>query len=194
MVSQKEIIDIASALGETRVGALEKVAKVIQALGMPRTRTLVKKARQQFESGGMNRADGQGKRTLGGVFFVIAKSAMSKRKSNHPASDETVPKCVHAAHILERLCRRAGECLDVMLSPDRTPAAGQKILRESVQAISALTEQLAALLPPIRPNRDELKRHGDDPKEWIPPIGLAQAGPRGRKGYRARWIGGGMSN
>ncbi len=194
MVNQKEIADIASALGESRAGALEQIAEVIEALGMNRTNSLVGEARKQFKSGGISRTDGKGIRSLGGVFFLLAKSAMPKRKSKHPASDKTVPKCIEAAHILERLCRRAEECREVMLNSARTPAAGQTSLRKSIQAISAFTAGLAKLLPPIRSSRDELKPHGDNPKEWLPPIGLAQAGPRGRKGYRARWIGGGMSS
>jgi hypothetical protein len=64
---------IAGELGETADVAQMLIKRILRTLGEERTRELVRHARVVEEQGGMMVPDGSRHRTLGGVFFKLAK-------------------------------------------------------------------------------------------------------------------------
>ena len=64
---------IASELGETADVAQMLIKRILRTLGEERTRELVRHAQVVEEQGGMLLPDGSRRRTLGGVFFKLAK-------------------------------------------------------------------------------------------------------------------------
>ncbi len=66
---------IASELGETEDVTQVLIKRIVRTLGEERTRELVRHAKVIEEQGGMMVPDGSRRRTLGGVFFKLAKDA-----------------------------------------------------------------------------------------------------------------------
>ena len=66
---------IARELGETADVAQVLIKRIVRTLGEERTRELVRHAKVIEEQGGMMVPDGSRRRTLGGVFFKLAKDA-----------------------------------------------------------------------------------------------------------------------
>ncbi len=64
---------IAAELGETADVAQMLIKRMVRTLGEERTRELVRHAKVVEEQGGMTVPDGGRHRTLGGVFFKLAK-------------------------------------------------------------------------------------------------------------------------
>lgn len=64
---------IAAELGETPDVAHMLIKRIVRTLGEERTRELVHHAKVVEEQGGMMVPDGSRRRTLGGVFFKLAK-------------------------------------------------------------------------------------------------------------------------
>lgn len=74
---RQPVTELATTLSEDDPKALLRLEDVLQALGNVRCQELVAEAVAVQERGGMIRADG-GRRTLGGIFFFLAKSAAEK--------------------------------------------------------------------------------------------------------------------
>jgi len=68
---------IASDLGETAGQALGQIRGIVRVLGEERARQLVQHAKAVEEQGGMLVPDGSRRRTLGGVFFKLARDQAS---------------------------------------------------------------------------------------------------------------------
>ncbi len=64
---------IASELSETTDVAQMLIKRIVRTLGEERTHELVRHAKVVEEQGGMMLPDGSRRRTLGGVFFKLAK-------------------------------------------------------------------------------------------------------------------------
>src|SRR5690242_19464474 len=71
------VAQLAAELGETAAEAQVLIKKVVRTLGAERTRRLVDEAKAIEADGGMLVPDGSRRRTLGGVFFKLAKERAS---------------------------------------------------------------------------------------------------------------------
>ena len=65
--------DIAGALGETGDKPLRDLRRILDHIGGERARQLVERAREIEAGDGMNTRDDSRKRTLGGIFFQLAR-------------------------------------------------------------------------------------------------------------------------
>ncbi len=68
---------IAGELGETEDVAQMLIKRIVRTLGEERTRELVRQAQAVEATGGMMLPDGSRRRTLGGVFFKLAKEQVT---------------------------------------------------------------------------------------------------------------------
>ena len=71
---------IAAELGETDALPQMLIKRIVRTLGEERTRQLVRHAKVVEEQGGMLLPDGSRRRTLGGVFFKLAKDTASPQE------------------------------------------------------------------------------------------------------------------
>jgi len=71
---------IAALLGETEQEPTRQIARALRVLGTERARGLVDQSLEVEASGGMMLPDGSRRRTVGGVFFHLVRSGVSKRE------------------------------------------------------------------------------------------------------------------
>ncbi len=71
--------EIAARLGETEEKPIRQIRRAVRILGEHRVRTVVARALDVEASGGMMRADGSQKRSLGGVFFILMRDDVGRK-------------------------------------------------------------------------------------------------------------------
>ena len=71
--------EIAARLGETEEEPIRQIRRAVRLLGEHRVRTIVARALDVEASGGMMRADGSQKRSVGGVFFVLMRDDLGRK-------------------------------------------------------------------------------------------------------------------
>jgi len=72
--------EIAAQLGETEPEVIRQLRRAVRILGGERVRGLVARALEVEASGGMMLPDGSRRRTLGGVFFQLARTEMGQKE------------------------------------------------------------------------------------------------------------------
>ncbi len=72
--------EIATQLGETEPEPTRQIARALRVLGTERVRALVDQALEVEAAGGMMLPDGSRRRTVGGVFFHLVRSGISKQE------------------------------------------------------------------------------------------------------------------
>jgi len=70
--------EIAARLGETEEEPIRQIRRAVRLLGEERVRTVVARVLQVEAAGGMMRADGSQKRSLGGVFFMLMREDVGR--------------------------------------------------------------------------------------------------------------------
>jgi hypothetical protein len=80
MASESVIQTISKALGEADEGPLAQIEAVIEALGEETTLSLLAETDRIEKAGGMERGDGKGRRSPGGVFFYLARQKLPKEQ------------------------------------------------------------------------------------------------------------------
>ncbi len=73
-------LEIAAQLGETEQEPIRQLRRAVRILGEERVRGLVARALEVEASGGMMLPDGSRRRTLGGVFFQLARTEMGQKE------------------------------------------------------------------------------------------------------------------
>ncbi len=71
--------EIAAQLSETEEEPIRQIRRAVRILGEHRVRTVVARALDVEASGGMMRADGSQKRSLGGVFFILMRDDVGRK-------------------------------------------------------------------------------------------------------------------
>jgi len=71
--------EIAARLGETEEEPIRQIRRAVRLLGEHRVRTVVARALDVEAAGGMMRADGSQKRSLGGVFFILMRDDVGRK-------------------------------------------------------------------------------------------------------------------
>jgi len=71
---------IAALLGETEQEPTRQIVRALRVLGTERVRALVDQALEVEASGGMMLPDGSRRRTVGGIFFHLVRSGVSKQE------------------------------------------------------------------------------------------------------------------
>lgn len=80
MASESTIQTISKALGEADEGPLAQIQAVIDALGEETSIALLAETDRIEKAGGMERGDGKGRRSPGGVFFYLARQKLPKEQ------------------------------------------------------------------------------------------------------------------
>jgi hypothetical protein len=80
MASEATIQTISKALGEADEGPLAQIKAVVSALGDETCLTLLAETDRIEKAGGMERGDGKGRRSAGGVFFYLARQKLPKEQ------------------------------------------------------------------------------------------------------------------
>ena len=97
-------LQIAEVLQETRAGPIKEIKLVVRALGAEATWQLVRQAQDIHAGDGMLVGNRSRKRTLGGVFFELAKQTLSEEDRDRIFSEAARRR--HEAY-LKRQARRA---------------------------------------------------------------------------------------
>jgi hypothetical protein len=80
MASEATIQTISQALGEADEGPLAQITAVVAALGEETSLSLLAETDRIEKAGGMERGDGKGRRSPGGVFFYLARQKLPKEQ------------------------------------------------------------------------------------------------------------------
>jgi len=80
MASEATIQTISKALGEADEGPLAQIQAVVDALGDETSLSLLTETDRIEKAGGMERGDGKGRRSPGGVFFYLARQKLPKEQ------------------------------------------------------------------------------------------------------------------
>lgn len=80
MASEATIQTISKALGEADEGPLAQIEAVVDALGDETSLSLLAETDRIEKAGGMERGDGKGRRSAGGVFFYLARQKLPKEQ------------------------------------------------------------------------------------------------------------------
>jgi PHAX RNA-binding domain len=80
MAIEATIQTISKALGEADEGPLAQIRAVIDALGEDTSIALLAETDRIEKAGGMERGDGKGRRSRGGVFFYLARQKLPKEQ------------------------------------------------------------------------------------------------------------------
>src|SRR6187402_4008873 len=80
MASEATIQTISKALGEADAGPLAQIQAVVDALGDETCLSLLTETDRIEKAGGMERGDGKGRRSPGGVFFYLARQKLPKEQ------------------------------------------------------------------------------------------------------------------
>ncbi len=80
MASEATIQTISKALGEADEGPLAQILAVVDALGEETSLSLLTETDRIEKAGGMERGDGKGRRSPGGVFFYLARQKLPKEQ------------------------------------------------------------------------------------------------------------------
>jgi hypothetical protein len=80
MASESTIQTISKALGEADEGPLAQIQAVVTALGEETSLALLAETDRIEKAGGMERGDGKGRRSPGGVFFYLARQKLPKEQ------------------------------------------------------------------------------------------------------------------
>jgi len=152
--------EIAAQLGETDEEPIRQIKRAVRILGEHRVRTVVARALDVEAAGGMIRADGSQKRSLGGVFFILMRDDVGRKdfyrifkggqhqRTNGPgapARTTTVPFdwTTFSASATEAMSE-AGEATTVKLTVIGRPG---KIVERDDVALVAMRSEKAPSLP-----------------------------------------------
>jgi hypothetical protein len=115
--------EIAAALGETEWLPLQSLRRIVRTKGVEFAQSMLREAQAVQSQGGLRWLNGSRRRTLGGVYFFLAKQHLSRRQQ----------RFVFAApryHLHHGMCRAAkkGACAVVppSVSPDGSPSDSSK--------------------------------------------------------------------
>ena len=88
MASEATIQTISKALGEADEGPLAQIQAVVDALGDETSLSLLPETDRIEKAGGMERGDGKGRRSPGGVFFYLARQKLPKEQRSAIFNDK----------------------------------------------------------------------------------------------------------
>src|SRR5688500_1059640 len=80
MATEATIQTISKALGESDAGPVAQIQAVVDALGDETCLALLAETDRIEKAGGMERGDGKGRRSAGGVFFYLARQKLPKEQ------------------------------------------------------------------------------------------------------------------
>jgi hypothetical protein len=155
--------EIAARLGETEEEPIRQIRRAVRLLGEHRVRTIVARALDVEAAGGMMRADGSQKRSVGGVFFTLMRDDLGSKDfyrifkggqrqrtdgtgttAHAPAAATTVPFdwTTFSASATEAMSE-AGEATTVKLTVIGRP--GKIVERADVVLVSMRSEKAPSL-------------------------------------------------
>jgi len=157
---QAIVDEIATQLGETEEEPIRQIRRAVRILGEHRIRTVVARALDVEAAGGMMRADGSQKRSLGGVFFILMRDDIGRKdfyrifkggQHQRPGTTDTRPRPVPVPFdwttfgvAATEAMSSAGEATTVKLTVIGRPG---KIVERGDVALVAMRSEKAPSLP-----------------------------------------------
>ncbi len=151
--------EIAAQLGETEEEPMRQIKRAVRLLGEHRVRTVVARALDVEAAGGMMRADGNQKRSLGGVFFILMRDDVGRKdfyrifkggQHQRPETTDTRPRLVPAPFdwttfgvAATEAMSSAGEATTVKLTVIGRP--GKVVERADVVLVAMRSEKAPSL-------------------------------------------------
>ena len=152
--------EIAARLGETEEEPIRQIRRAVRILGEHQVRTVVARALDVEAAGGMMRADGSQRRSLGGVFFILMRDDVGRKdfyrifKGGHhqrPGTTDTRPRPMPASFdwttfgvAATEAMSSAGEATTVKLTVIGRPG---KIVEHGDVALVGMRSEKAPSLP-----------------------------------------------
>ena len=149
---------IANALGEKEPGPRAQVGRVVRVLGIDRAQALYDQTLEVEAAGGMMLPDGSRRRTLGGVFFKLARDQASKEerwkifptwthkgKPEQPTdTPQAVPIAASSAPVIVDIPNTTGEVRTVKITLTGRPG---RIVAKQGYVITGMTARTVPALP-----------------------------------------------
>src|SRR5688500_15662353 len=185
------VAELVEDLAETDPKAVVRLIGVAETLGQQKCQALLAEALAIQADGGMKRADGEGFRTLGGIFFKLAKdyAARGDAASSRPKASVIAPvppQTDGIAGLLRRIAAYASAAAQLISnSPGRIPEeAAQKIgdLRSQLGNVIAQIAPGTGVKPPKRNSAPSPKKKAKRPQKAARSLDLSHPKKRPRKG------------
>ena len=171
------VADLSSRLGETRPNVLYRLGMIVEIVGENAVHELADEALAICAHGGMKTKDGSRDRTLGGVFFELARQRLSEKDRKRVfASSARLPGDDPNSRMSDLLLRVAKRATEASLVVTQTPVDNrndQETVARVVQGIDSLLQEMTDLA--------KLPRHSTATKRPSPSAKPLPAKQRRRK-------------
>jgi hypothetical protein len=174
---------LANSLKEDNPQTLRKFAQLIEDLGEEEVSALLTQALDVEAQGGIRTKDGSRQRTLGGIFFLLAKRSGWLEKTP-PAEKQRAAKQrgeERVAGLLRQAAERAAGAADALATHSQSPTQARRSVEDAVQTIGQLLAEVTCLLRPATTrNRSSKARRKTHQKQKakkltrVPPTDLAK--------------------
>jgi phosphorylated adapter RNA export protein len=152
--------ELAAALGETEWLPLQSLRRIVRTKGVEFAQSMLREAQAVQAQGGLRWRNGSQRRTLGGVYFFLAKQHLSRRQQRFVFASPRY-------HLHHGMCRAAKKGACAVVPPSVSPEGSPSDSSKEVHAAPELA------MPPPRKVLDT--REKDLP---LPPPAVRPSGQR----------------
>ena len=142
------LIELSNELGESDPKAILRLSELLWGLGEQICSLLLERAKVIYASGGLRRADGSGNRTLGGIFFRLARPFVPRRSRTRSSPSTKWRPLSKSEEELITALRHMAACSSVAAMRISEIGGGQiPISRTLMEQVRALAQTVSKLAP-----------------------------------------------